>query len=55
LSTLRLVVDGIFGPKTRARVLQFQKQAQLGADGIFGPMTGKALLGHALSKVCTKH
>jgi hypothetical protein len=38
-----LVVDGIFGPKTRARLVQFQTQFRLKIDGIVGPETGAAL------------
>jgi len=45
-----LEVDGIFGPKTSARVVMFQKQApRLVPDGIVGPLTSKALLGAVLS------
>jgi hypothetical protein len=40
-----LAVDGIFGPKTRARVVEFQKNNGLAADGIVGPKTWAALLG----------
>jgi peptidoglycan hydrolase-like protein with peptidoglycan-binding domain len=40
-----LVADGIFGPKTLAAVLQFQKSAKLSADGIVGPLTMQALAG----------
>ncbi len=36
-------VDGIFGGKTRAAVLEFQKKARIGQDGIAGPGTKKAL------------
>lgn len=39
-----LVLDGIFGPKTRAEVLKFQQQARLSTDGIVGPLTNKALV-----------
>lgn len=39
-----LKVDGIFGPKTQARVIAFQKQAKLAPDGIVGPKTTKALV-----------
>ncbi|MBI4527840.1 MAG: peptidoglycan-binding protein [Deltaproteobacteria bacterium] len=38
-----LVVDGVFGPKTRARVVQFQTTFRLKPDGIVGPVTHKAL------------
>jgi hypothetical protein len=34
-----LVVDGIFGPKTKARTIEFQKQYELLVDGIVGPQT----------------
>jgi hypothetical protein len=34
-----LAVDGIFGPKTLARVKEFQKNNQLDSDGIIGPKT----------------
>ena len=39
-----LVVDGIFGPKTRSRVVQFQKSNNLVADGIVGIHTIKSLV-----------
>ena len=39
-----LAVDGIFGPKTQARVMQFQRDRQLQVDGIVGPKTWAALL-----------
>src|SRR5215207_9350027 len=34
-----LAVDGIFGPRTHARVVEFQKVNQLKQDGIVGPIT----------------
>lgn len=38
-----LVQDGIFGPKTKARTIAFQKANDLTVDGIVGPETRKAL------------
>lgn len=38
-----LAVDGIFGPKTKARVLLFQKDNDLVVDAIIGPRTSEAL------------
>jgi peptidoglycan hydrolase-like protein with peptidoglycan-binding domain len=38
-----LKVDGIFGPKTRARVLEFQKVNGLQVDGLVGPETNGQL------------
>ena len=39
-----LVVDGIFGPKTRAAVWEYQKRTGLFLDGIAGPITWHHLL-----------
>lgn len=38
-----LVVDGIFGPKTRSRVQEFQRNNQLAPDGVVGPLTTEAI------------
>jgi peptidoglycan hydrolase-like protein with peptidoglycan-binding domain len=38
-----LAVDGIFGARTGARVLEFQRTHQLGADAVVGPRTWSAL------------
>jgi peptidoglycan hydrolase-like protein with peptidoglycan-binding domain len=38
-----LKVDGIFGAKTNARVLEFQKSNGLKADGLVGPKTNEQL------------
>lgn len=35
----KLVVDGLFGPRTHGRVLEFQAGNQLQPDGISGPLT----------------
>lgn len=37
------VVDGIYGPKTKAAVQRFQKAKNLNSDGIAGPQTFRAL------------
>ena len=39
----KLVEDGIFGPKTRARTIEFQRQRGLVPDGIVGIKTRSAL------------
>ncbi|HEX7161890.1 MAG TPA: peptidoglycan-binding protein [Trebonia sp.] len=49
-----LIVDGIFGPRTRAAVIAFQRGMALEirgflVDGIVGPMTWQALVTEALS------
>ena len=38
-----LNVDGIFGPKTEARVMEFQRGNSLKPDGIVGPLTSARL------------
>ena len=38
-----LKVDGIFGPKTKASVLAFQKAHNLMTDGLVGPDTSSVL------------
>ncbi|MBP86840.1 MAG: hypothetical protein CMJ64_08995 [Planctomycetaceae bacterium] len=43
LSGVALATDGIFGPKTRAHVLQFQRDSNLQRDGIVGPRTKERL------------
>jgi N-acetylmuramoyl-L-alanine amidase len=39
----RLVADGVFGPRTEAAVVAFQRQRGLNTDGIVGPITWNAL------------
>jgi len=39
-----LAVDGVFGQKTKARVIEFQTKANLKADGVVGPLSGAALV-----------
>jgi peptidoglycan hydrolase-like protein with peptidoglycan-binding domain len=46
-----LIVDGLFGPKTDARVHEFQKESHLSADGIVGPLTARALIAGVLEQV----
>lgn len=38
-------IDGIFGPKTKARVVEWQKSNGLIGDGIVGPNTWKEMIG----------
>jgi peptidoglycan hydrolase-like protein with peptidoglycan-binding domain len=40
----QLIIDGIFGPKTYKRVIEFQKKRFLEPDGIVGPITHDSLL-----------
>jgi len=46
-----LVVDGIFGPKTKQAVIDFQKSVNLTPDGVVGPLTSKALLSAVFGKL----
>ena len=48
-----LIADGMFGPRTQARVVQFQTNSRLTTDGIVGPVTGKALAASALTAILT--
>jgi peptidoglycan hydrolase-like protein with peptidoglycan-binding domain len=38
-------IDGIFGPRTKATVIAFQRACGIETDGVCGPMTWRALLG----------
>ena len=49
-----LVVDGIFGPMTRSRVVEFQSKVKIGADGIVGPVTGKMLMSATTARLVEK-
>ncbi|MGA3234906.1 MAG: peptidoglycan-binding domain-containing protein [Bryobacteraceae bacterium] len=40
----QLKQDGVFGPVTKARTIEFQRRASLKADGVIGPKTRAALL-----------
>jgi len=40
---LKLVVDGVYGEKTRAAVRMFQEKYGLLVDGVFGPITSRKL------------
>lgn len=41
---VRLVADGAFGPKTKARVVEFQGKNNLSPDGVVGPLTWEQLI-----------
>jgi hypothetical protein len=43
-TALHITVDGVFGAKTKAAVIAFQKQHGLSPDGIVGPQTKAALI-----------
>lgn len=43
-----LAVDGIFGPKTEAATIQFQRAQDIRVDGIVGPQT-RAAMGDAVT------
>jgi lysozyme family protein len=36
-------IDGFFGPNTKKKLIEYQKNHNLGADGVCGPMTWKAI------------
>ena len=40
---LKVTADGVFGPRTKAAVVAFQRSKGLAADGICGPRTAAAL------------
>ena len=44
-----VAVDGVFGPRTMAVVLGFQRALGITADGIVGPVTWRALVSGMLS------
>jgi hypothetical protein len=45
-----LVVDGIFGPKTKARTRDFQKLCEVTVDGIVGPQTARQICSYVESR-----
>ena len=44
-----LITDGCFGPKTKARVIEFQGTKKLVGDGIVGPLTWEAINGQSVA------
>lgn len=46
-----LVPDGLYGPKTREAIRQFQRRSGLFADGIVGPRTNTALIQIVLNHI----
>lgn len=51
----RLVVDGAFGPKTRAAVRSFQGKARVGVSGIVDAKTWRALGGYPKSSAPSRN
>lgn len=39
-----IIVDGVFGPGTKAAVVEFQNRVKITADGVIGPTTSKMLI-----------
>jgi hypothetical protein len=50
-SSGNLVPDGLYGPRTREAVRQFQTRSGLPADGVIGPRTNTALIQIALNHI----
>jgi Putative peptidoglycan binding domain len=45
-----LAVDGIFGPKTKARTREFQELGEVAIDGIVGPQTARKICSYVESR-----